>query len=127
MRIYVDTELISHVLLANVPISGRVTSRIYVPGVTTVVSDLTRFQCLSAARRAHNAQLEADYNLFWAPGEVVTLMTAVFDLAIQIRVQHGFLELESIHLAAAAHYQCDEFLTRKRRLKQYPGVRVQVI
>lgn len=127
MRIYVDTEVIEHVVQANVPISGRATVRIYKAGVTTVVSDLTRMECTAIALQSGNTQLQKDFELFFAPSEVLTLTSAVYDRAAEIRGTHGFTVIDSLHLATAAEYGCDEFLTRKRRLKRYTGVPIYVI
>jgi predicted nucleic acid-binding protein len=127
MRIYVDAELIGHVVQANVPILGRVTSRIFKAGVITVVSELTRMECLVTALQSGDPVLRQEFDIFLAPAEILNLTAPVFDRAAEIRATHGFTVVDAINLAAAAHYGCDEFLTRKRRLGRYAGVRVQVV
>jgi uncharacterized protein len=127
MRIYLDSELVDHVVQANVPISGRITPRIFRAGVTTVVSDLTRIECMVVALRSGVTQLRRDFETFFAPSEVLTLTTPVLDRAAEIRATHGFTVVDAIHLAAATLHGSDEFLTRRRRLKRYTGVRVEVV
>jgi predicted nucleic acid-binding protein len=68
-----------------------------------------------------------DIDIFFAPGVLLPLSADVYERAAEIRAKYIFATVDSIHLAAASVHGCDEFLTRKRRLGSYTGVRVQVV
>ena len=127
MRIYIDSRLIVDFLQGNVPYSGAVTNRIARSGVDTLFTDLSRMECLATALRPGSGLTRLDIDVFFAPGVRLALSADIYERAAEIRAAHDFAIADSIHLAAAAVHGCDEFLTRKRRLKQFAGVRVQVV
>lgn len=127
MRIYVDSPLLMHFIDGNAPYSAAVSSRIFQAGADTVFTELSRMECRAVALLRGRPKLLVDVDIFFAPGLQVPLSRDVFDLAAEIRGKYRFLVTDSIHLAAATFDGCDEFLTMKKSLKQYTGVRVQVV
>ena len=127
MRIYVDTPLVMHFIDGNVPYSGAVSARIFQAGADTVFSELSRMECRALALLRGRPKLLVDVDVFFAPGFLIPLCKDVFNMAAEIRGKYRFVVTDSIHLAAATFHGCDEFLTMKKSLKQYPGVRVHVV
>lgn len=57
----------------------------------------------------------------------VPLNKAVFDLATELRAQHGLKTPDALHLAAAISAGCDEFWTNDLRLTQAAQGRIRTI
>jgi len=127
MRLYIDTPLILDYMQGNPPYSGAVNSRLIQPSVDTLFTHLSRMECLAVALRPGNTLTNLDVDIFFAAGVLLPLTEGVYMRAAEIRAAHDLGVVDSIHLAAANFYGCDEFLTRKRRLKRYTGVPVTVV
>lgn len=124
---YVDTPLVMHFIDGNVPYSGAVSAKIFQSSADTVFSELSRMECRALALLRGRPKLLVDVDIFFAPGLLVSLSEDVFNLAAEIRGRYRFVVTDSIHLAAATFHGCDEFLTMKKSLKQYTGVRIHLV
>lgn len=127
MRLYIDTPLILDYIEGNPPYSGAVNARLVRGGVDTLFTPLSRMECLAVALDPGTRVTRHDVDVFFAPGVLLPLTDDVYERAAEIRAAHKLAVVDAIHLAAASVHGCDEFLTRKRRLKRYAGVRVQVV
>jgi uncharacterized protein len=127
MRFYVDTPLVIDFVKARPPYSGQVMSYVLRVGVMTANSELTRMEGYYLARKTNDPVLRDDIDIFLAPSEILPLTRPVFELAAEIRVTIRCTDFSAIHLAAATVHQCDEFVTRQRRLARWKGVRVHVL
>jgi predicted nucleic acid-binding protein len=127
MRSYVDTDLIVDFVKGNPPMSGRVLNHVLRAGVTTVVSDLTRMECIVLAARANDPVLRQDLDGFIAASDLAKMTSPVYVLAAEIQVKINCSPSNALHLAAAELDRCDEFVTNKRRLARWKGVRVHVL
>jgi predicted nucleic acid-binding protein len=127
MRLYIDTPLILDYIEANPPYSGAVNARIARGGVDTLFTPFSRMECLAVALDPATRVTRLDVDVFFAPGVLLPMTNDVYERAAEIRATYHFAVVDSIHLAAATVHGCDEFLTRKRRLKRYAAVRVEVV
>lgn len=94
-----------------------------------VVSDLTRLECRVGALRSSDAALLVRYDDFFSLSTVgrAELDAAVYDLATNLRAEHGLQTPDALHLAAAIRSGCDEFWTRDRRLALAAGTQLHVV
>ena len=83
-----------------------------------VFTELTRLECRHQPIKEGNMlQLQAYDQLFGSVGHAFqALDRPVFDLATQLRVQHGIKTADALHLAAAVRAGCSEFWTNDVRL-----------
>ena len=81
-------------------------------------TDLTRLECRVGPLKRGDADLLKDYDRFFKLPQVAMLpMTPeIFDLAAQLRADHGIKTPDALHLAAAIHGGCNEFWTNDHRL-----------
>lgn len=94
-----------------------------------IYSDLTRLECRVLPLRRQDQALLARYDAFFAlrDCERVPLDAAVFDLATELRAQHGLKTPDALHLAAAIHGGCDELWTRDLRLARAASERIAMV
>jgi uncharacterized protein len=68
--------------------------------------------CVKPLKTGNQSLLAGFDKIFTTHGYYFEPMTRpVFDLATQLRAQHGLKTPDAIHLAAAIHAGCDEFWT----------------
>ncbi len=127
MRFSVDTGLIVDFVKGDPPMSGRVSNHAIRVGVTTVVSDLTLMECAVLSAKAKDPVLRQDLDGFIAASDTAELNRAVYILAAEIQGRINCSQAHAIHIAAAQLDGCDEFVTDKRRLARWKGIRVHVL
>jgi predicted nucleic acid-binding protein len=97
--------------------------------VALAVSDLTRLECRVFPLRQHDRALLERYDAFFALPEVshAAMDRAVFDLAAELRAEHGMPTPDAIHLAAAIQSGCAELWTNDKRLTRAAGDRISIV
>lgn len=96
---------------------------------TLVFTELTRLECrVKPLKTGNTLQLAGYERIFAMPSyRFVPLNKAVFDLATELRAQHGLKTPDALHLAAAISAGCDEFWTNDLRLTQAAQGRIRTI
>jgi predicted nucleic acid-binding protein len=89
-------------------------------GDRLAVSDLVRMECQVGPLKFATFFASPDV-------QVLPISALVCDRAAQIRAQHGFKPLDSLHLAAAKEFACNRFLTNDNRLSKFPDLTVEVL
>jgi predicted nucleic acid-binding protein len=82
------------------------------------VTDLTRLECRVGPKLNNELELLAKFDEFFKQPEIEhkPLSQPVFDLATDLRAKYRLKTADALHLAAALHYDCDEFWTNDLRL-----------
>ena len=92
------------------------------------VSPLVRLEALVKPIVDGNKELVADYEIFLADQQWLTIGNAEFDRALSSRVQHRVKTPDALHLATAIQHCCAEFWTNDGRLDQVAaGMAVKII
>lgn len=96
---------------------------------TLVFSELTRLECrLHPIKTGNKLVLQAFDQFFATSGyHYQPLDRTVFDMATQLRAQHGIKTPDALHLAAAIHAGCDEFWTNDQRLALAAKDRLRIV
>ncbi len=131
-RAYLDACVAIYYVEHHPTLYPRVKAALFRPGgedVSPVFSDLTRMECRVPPLRQQDQQLLGRYDAFFGlPDSGHAVMdVAVFDLATELRAQHGIKTPDALHLAAAIHAGCDEFWTRDARLAKAATGRIALI
>jgi len=94
-----------------------------------VFTELTRLECrIRPVKTGNHAQLLVYDQLFAAHGNRFQAMDRqVFELATQLRAEHGLKTADALHLAAAIRAGCVEFWTNDRRLAKAAQGRLQIV
>ena len=132
MLLYLDSLILIYLPDHTGSFQARAARRISAAaraGDLFAIGDLTRFECRVGPIRARDAQRLVDFEGFFLQPDVrlVQLPGAVYDLAAEIRADHGFTSADSIHLAAAVHARCDAFLTNDLRLQRFTGISIGIL
>src|ERR1051326_5426885 len=129
MRLYLDTAPVIYVVQQVAPFFATVDTRLQVPDVVLISSELTRLECLILPVRNKDAALVQDFETFFAMQvtEMVPFGRSVFEHATKIRANLGFKTPDALQLAAAVAGACDTFLTNDAQLKKFTGITVEVI
>ena len=92
-------------------------------------SDLTRLECRVLPLRRRDTSLLARYDAFFGlpDCERVSLDSAAFDLATELRAEYGLKTPDALHLAAAIRAGCDEFWTNDDRLARAAARRLAIV
>lgn len=92
------------------------------------VSDLTRLECRVWPLQSRDQALLSQYDAFFGLGRVVVvpLTSETFDLATELRAEHGIRTVDALHLAAAITGGSDEFWTNDRRLARAAEGRIRI-
>ncbi len=94
----------------------------------TSVSDLVRLECRVGPIRRGDAAILERFDQFFSDAAEVTLTSAVYDLAAELRAHHRLKTPDAIHAAAAITHGCDEFWTNDSRLAAIEGrIRIRVV
>lgn len=81
------------------------------------ISDLTILECLVMPLRSGNQALKEKFDRWFKSVTILSLTGAVFVKAAQLRAKNASLKTpDALHLAAAIHYDSDEFWTNDTRL-----------
>ena len=132
MRVYPDSCVLIYLLENRQPWAMAIRNRLMPaadPWPTLVFSDLTRLECRTHPLKVGDtARLAVFDQLFQTRGyEVRALNGDVFDLATNLRAEHGLKTPDALHLAVAIHAGCDEFWTNDYRLQRAAQNRITVV
>ena len=132
MTLYLDTNIVIYFIEHHPPWYSKVNARLakVARGLDAVViSDLTIAECLVGPLKAANAAAEADYRTFFADPaiEILSLTRSACELGAQIRADHKFGLIDSLHLAMAAEHRCSSFLTNDAKLARCTAIPVEVL
>lgn len=92
------------------------------------VSALTRLESRVWPVREGASELLATFDRFFASRDLrrCRFTTPVFDLATEIRAEHGIKTPDALHLAAALEAGCSEFWTNDQRLPAAVEERIRI-
>lgn len=82
---------------------------------------MARLECRTRPRRLGQLSILSDYDQFFAQNLRLNIGAAVYDLATDLRAQHGLKTPDAIHLATALSHGCAEFRTNDLRLARATG------
>jgi predicted nucleic acid-binding protein len=122
MRLYLDTNMVIHLVERSVPEQEAILITALNERATLKPllcwTDLTRLECRIKPLRAHDQELLSRYETFFSlpAASYVPLAKTVFDLATELRARHRLKTPDALHLAAAISAGCDEFWTNDHRL-----------
>lgn len=132
MKAYLDACIVIYYVQRH-PCHGERISRTLLPEAPDrpqlAVTDLTRLECRVFPLRRQDMRLLDEFDRFFDLPTIskIPIDTAVFDLATELRAQHGLKTPDALHLAAAIHAGCDEFWTNDDRLAKAAAGRVTVV
>ena len=127
MRIYFDAVTAIYFVERVAPYVDRIRSRLAVPGVVQVASELTRLECRVKPLHDGNARLLKAFDDYFTVvvSKIVPLTRQVVDQATRIRAEYRFKTPDALHLAAAVESGCDVFLTHDGRLRRFREIQVE--
>jgi uncharacterized protein len=127
-RVYLDASPVIFMVQQVMPYWVPLQTRLSLPGIVLVASELTRLECLVLPLRAGDAQLIGHFDSFFATqvAELVPFTAAVFRRAAEIRARHNYRTPDALHLASAVEGACDVFLTNDARLAGFTDIKVDV-
>lgn len=131
MIVYPDTCIVIYLIERREPWAARIGARLLPPGPVPrlAFSDLTRLECRVGPMREQRTELLREFDDFFSTYGFlrVSLDTAAFDLATQLRAAHGLKTPDALHLAAAINAGCDEFWTNDDLLAKAAGSRIAIV
>lgn len=89
------------------------------------VSDLVRLECRVRPLRDESVQLLEEYDRFFSMMTTLSIPTAAYDLAAELRAFYRLKTPDALHAAVAIHHGCAEFWTNDNRLGRLSD-RIQV-
>lgn len=96
-------------------------------GKLIFTSELVRLEArIKALRENHEGYLKT-YDGFFNQAHIIPFSRAVFERAIQLRVDYGIKTPDALHLAAALESGCDEFWTNDLRLAKAAAGSIRVV
>ena len=131
-KVYPDTCILIYLVEGHATLAPSIDQRMRAVGQawpTLVFTELTRMECRVKPLRSSSQLLLAGYErVFSTPGYFFEPMTrAVFELATQLRADHGLKTPDAVHLAAALNAHCDEFWTNDLRLANAAQGHLQIV
>lgn len=118
-RVYLDACIIIY-LMENAASFSEKTRRFLARNgdAALCVSPLVRMEVLIKPLRESSTILVADYEEFLAAQNWLSINDITFNLALQLRAQHGLKTPDALHLATALQHDCNEFWTNDDRLNE---------
>jgi len=94
-----------------------------------VVSDLVRMECKVKPLASGDGRLVVEIDRFLASPRFVSvsLPSAAFDRAAEIRAKFRCRTPDALHLAAAIEAECDLFVTADRRLSTFTEIPIVLL
>jgi len=124
-RVYLDACMIIDLVEGSA--EQQKALKMALKGQDIVSSELARLESLIGALRSkHNAYLET-YRKFFLGCTIISMDRAVFELATDLRVQYAIKTPDALHLAAALHGGCADFLTNDKRLAAAGGSHLNIV
>ena len=129
MRIYLDAMIVIYAVEDIAPYAASIDTRLVVPNVVQVTSELTRLECRVKPVREKDARLLAAFDNYFTRvvSEIVPLSRQVVDMATDIRAEYRFKTPDALHPAAAVVSGCDLFLTHDNRLTTFRELPVETV
>ena len=118
-KVYLDTCCVIY-LLEDVPVFSEQIRKFMAINTDAIlcVSPLVRLEALVKPTIDGNIALIADYEIFLADQQWLTIGNVEFDRALALRVGHKIKTPDALHLATAMQHDCVEFWTNDERLQQ---------
>lgn len=130
--VYPDTNVLIYLIENRLGHANKVRAHIYPTYEefpVLVFSELTRLECLVQPMRTGDSHVLAAYEILFSNCDYrfSPLDRQSFEIATQLRVQHGLKTPDALHLAAAIHAGCNEFWTNDQRLAKAAQGRLQIV
>ncbi len=118
-KVYLDTCCVIY-LLEDVPVFSEQIRNFMAINTDAIlcVSPLVRLEALVKPTIDGNIALIADYEIFLADQQWLTIGDVEFDRALALRTCHKIKTPDALHLATAMQHDCVEFWTNDERLRQ---------
>lgn len=132
MKFYVDACVLIYLMDINSPFQQRVQHALtesFRNENTLVSSDLVRLESRIKPLKDGQHEILAEFDTFFHRNVHIwcNFSRPVFDLATQLRAEHGLKTPDALHLAAAITHGCNEFWTNDNRLQKAASAHLQVI
>jgi predicted nucleic acid-binding protein len=132
MLVYCDSVILMYFFDHAGPFNVRATHRLAamaLAGDRIAISDLVRLEYRVLPLKTGDAAKLSLFDAFCAHPDVrlLPVTSAVFERATVIRARHNFKLADSLHLATAAEFGCDRFLTNDSRLSAFTDIPVEVL
>ncbi len=129
MRVFLDSSPVIYLIEWHSQFGPKTANWIAAHATELIASEITRMETLILPVRVNDPVRIKDFEMFFAKrvSQLATFDRIAFNRAIQIRAGFGFKLIDSLQLAIAIESACDVFLTNDHRLKQFTGIRVEVI
>ena len=117
-KVYLDSSLAIYLVEESPVFRPKVEAVIErLPQVAFCISPLTVMECLILPTRLDDKPLIQKFSKWFSEAELLTIGTAVFQRATQLRADFPRLKTpDALHIATALHHNCDEFWTNDGRL-----------
>ena len=130
--VYPDTNVLIYLIEDRLGLAHKVRPLVYPPDEeipVLVFSELTRMECrVQPLRIGDSGVLEAYEKLFANRAyRFVPMDRRMFDIATELRAEHGIKTPDALHLATAIGAGCDEFWTNDQRLAQAAQNRLRIV
>jgi len=124
-KLYLDACMIIDLVEGSADQQERLSSAL--KGCNLVGSELARMESRIGALRQGQTEYLATYDRFFESCIMVPMDLAVFDLATEMRVQHGIKTPDALHLAIALCAGCEELWTNDKRLASAAAGRIRIL
>jgi uncharacterized protein len=129
VRYYLDAAPVIYTVERISPYVSSVAVRLSANDAELVASDLTRLECRVKPLKNGDLTLLRDFDDYFSHtcDAIISLSSAIMDLATEIRAQYGFRTPDAMHIAAAVEAKCDVFLTNDFRLARFAGITIDSV
>lgn len=116
MLAYLDSCVIIYLCEKREPWNSRVRRKLLATQPTLAVSDLGWLECrVGILRGLTPPSDQTAFDALFRSATTLALDRAAFEVAAQLRADHGLTTPDAIHLGCAIRHGCDEFWTNDRR------------
>jgi predicted nucleic acid-binding protein len=128
VRVYLDSCILIYLLEGQAERRDRIRAALsgYSEG-TFCASDLVRLECRVGPLRTNDTRTLAEYDGLFLQMTILPMPKHVFDLATELRAQHGMKTPDALHLATAMANGCAEFWTGDLRLSSVGSIQVRAL
>ena len=130
--VYPDTNVLIYLVEDRLGLARKVRPLLYptheeLP--VLVFSELTRMECRVQPLRAGDSGILLAYEKLFTNRayRFARFDRSSFDIATQLRAEHGLKTPDALHLAAAIASGCDEFWTNDQRLAEAAQDRLRIV
>ena len=132
MRIYLDAAPVIFLVEGVAGVCDHIAARLrsgVQAGDIFVASDLTRFECRVHPLKSGNTNALQAFEQFFAGREVLleAIPRSAWDMAAEVRAQHGLRTPDALHVAAAVTLGCELLLTADERLSRCPVLPTELV